>query len=221
MKTLIFDCDGVLVDSEAILIDEEMAFLRQFGVQIERASYIRRFSGTALTHWEAMISDLVAETGAPRPSQEAFRALEANTDQKLKDSLTAVAGARSFLETITEPRGVASSSTPEQLQWKLKRTDLQHFFGEHVYSTTTVAQGKPAPDLFLYAADKLNTKVANCIVIEDSANGIRAAKAAGMLAVGLTAAQHCSPEHHALLQENGADFVAGNYQQLATYLQRQ
>ncbi len=218
MKTLIFDCDGVLVDSESVLIDEELAFLCGFGVQLERSDYIRRFSGTALTHWEAAIGDLIAAAGSRRPEEREFRALEAATDHKLKESLAAVAGVRSFLQATAGPRCVASSSTPTQLQWKLSITELNQFFHPHVFSTTAVTNGKPAPDLFLYAAKQLGATPSNCVVIEDSANGIRAAKAAGMLAVGLTAADHCAIEHHELLTASGADFVAGDYQQLAAYL---
>jgi beta-phosphoglucomutase-like phosphatase (HAD superfamily) len=105
------------------------------------------------------------------------------------------------------PICVASSSSLEQIRQKLDLTDLLRCFGENLFSATMVARGKPAPDLFLYAAQRLTTAPDRCLVVEDSPAGIDAALAAGMTAIGFFGGSHCGPEHGARLQKHGAGLV--------------
>ena len=218
MRAVIFDCDGVLVDSEAILVDLELEFLSGSGLEFDRGEYVRRFTGTSLASWKIAVSSLITKSGGTAPSDQDFRQLEKKADQELKHSLTEVAGAGSFLARLPNPRCVASSSTPEQLGWKLSATGLDGYFGRQVFSSSQVKHGKPAPDLFLYAAAQLNVAPADCVVLEDSSSGIRAAKRAGMTAIGLVAASHCVPEHRETLLNDGADFVAGDYADIDEWL---
>ena len=218
MTMLIFDCDGVLVDSESLLINAELEFLARFGHEFERVEYIQRFTGTSLASWEKAISELVANSSGKPPSAEDFRLLAADTDQALKASLTEVRGAHRYLSKLTCMSCVASSSTPSQLGWKLRVTGLDKFFMDRVFSATQVSRGKPAPDLFLYAASQMQVDPSECIVIEDSSSGIKAAKTAGMVAIGLVAASHCPSGFEAVLMRDGADFVANSYAELADWV---
>jgi beta-phosphoglucomutase-like phosphatase (HAD superfamily) len=131
-------------------------------------------------------------------------------------SLTAIQGVVEVLEWLRLPVCVASSSTPEQIRRKLKLTGLLRAFGEKLFSATMVARGKPAPDLFLYAAQQMTTVPERCLVVEDSPVGIDAALAAGMTAIGFYGGSHCRLGHGARLQEHGAALVIDDIRQLAT-----
>ena len=219
MVALIFDCDGVLVDSESLLIHAEMEFLSRSGFTFTRTEYVSRFLGKSFKSWQTAVSKLFTDTGLEAPTAADFSALGEMTDQTLKQNLEPVEGVQTFLSKLTTlTKGVASSSTPAQLAWKLRKTGLNHFFGDLVFSSSQVANGKPAPDLFLYAASKMKVSPADCIVIEDSSSGVLAAKDAGMTVVGLVAGSHLLPDHREVLIEDGADFVAGSYAELADWL---
>jgi beta-phosphoglucomutase-like phosphatase (HAD superfamily) len=118
------------------------------------------------------------------------------------------------LDCLRLPVCVASSSVPEQIRRKLELTGLLGRFGEHLFSATMVARGKPAPDLFLYAARQLAKAPDRCLVIEDSPAGIDAARAARMTAIGFCGGSHCGAEHGARLREHGAALVVGDMHEL-------
>jgi len=202
-----------------LLITAELKFLAQYGLEFERSEYIQRFTGTSLTTWEASVAKLISDVGLIPPTQEDFRELADTNDREIKMSLTAVKGAHLFLSKTTHANCVASSSTPAQLDWKLKITGLERFFDGRVYSSSHVKNGKPAPDLFLFAASRMQVSPSDCLVIEDSASGIRAAKKACMTAIGLVAASHCPPGYGEVLLQNGADFIAEDYGELADWVE--
>lgn len=220
MSLIIFDCDGVLVESEIILVSTVLEFLASDGLIIEREEYIRRFMGMPANLWEVEISKhITAHFGEP-PTQDYFKSIYQLTAKKMSEELTAVAYARSSIEKLDYDLCVASSSSTKGLQWKLEQAELLDLFNPNIFSTNLVKKGKPAPDLFLYAADKMSAKVDCCIVIEDSANGVKAAKAAGMKAIGFTAASHCLSFHGDILIEEGADLVVNSYSELASAIER-
>jgi len=113
---------------------------------------------------------------------------------------------------------VASSSHPERIALALRTMGLDRFFGEHVFSATMVARGKPAPDLFLHAAAKMGAEPARCVVIEDSPAGVRAGKAAGMRVIGFTGGSHCRDGHYENLRSAGAEHVLSSMGELPTLL---
>jgi HAD superfamily hydrolase (TIGR01509 family) len=113
---------------------------------------------------------------------------------------------------------VASSSSPERLTLALDVTGLSGFFGANVFSSTLVPHGKPAPDLFLYAADKMGFTPAISVVVEDSISGIKAARSAGMYAIGFTGGTHCAASHRDDLSRAGADRIAVDAAELALAL---
>lgn len=207
---LIFDCDGVLVDSEAIYVDAELRFLAEAGVRYERAAYVRQFMGLAPDDWRRQLhDDVTARLGRPLPARF-FVDLDAVVVAALEEGLTAVPGARAAV-AAADRRCVASSTALARLRWKLHRTGLADLFGAAVFSAEAVVHGKPAPDLLLHAADQMGVEPDACTVVEDSANGVRAGRAAGMRVIGFTGGGHCGDDHAAMLTAAGAHAVIGDF----------
>lgn len=187
-RGLIFDCDGVLVDSEPLAVAELEALLRGVGVAIGPARIYDEFLGRSVSAIvEAAARDHAVDL---RPALPAYATALA---RRFRRELRPVPGMADALAQLPDPRAVASSSAPERLELSLALTGLAPLFGPHVYSATQVARGKPAPDLFLFAAGHLGLAPADCVVIEDSPAGLRAARAAGMRAIGFLGGSHAQP----------------------------
>lgn len=151
-ELVIFDCDGVLIDSEPISLARLTENLRRIGVPIDLATVARRFTGTSMT---SIMAHIATDYGVPTP--EGFvDAVRADTLRAFDGELQAIAGAGAVLGTMRERRCVASSSDPLRLRHALSLTGLLEHFGGHVFSATQVARGKPFPDLFLYAAAQMD-----------------------------------------------------------------
>lgn len=200
---LIFDCDGVLVDSEVIACRAVAEALDAIGHAITAEAIGERFVG--LSNKE-MYAALEAERGAPLPPGFAAD-MNRRAALLFERELKPMAGIERVLPRLPPARCVASSSAPEMLARKLRWTKLADWFGAAVFSTALVARGKPAPDIFLYAAERMGARPARALVIEDSAPGIIAAKAAGMTAFGFTGGSHCRAGHAKRLAAAGADLV--------------
>ncbi|MFS4437374.1 HAD family hydrolase [Paracoccaceae bacterium GXU_MW_L88] len=183
---LIFDCDGVLIDSEPLSVAELGASLREAGAEITDNEIFVRMVGLSI----AKILDIVRrEYGVDAaPYIEDFRL---RLEQRFAASLQPIEGIADALDALADlPRAVASSSTPSRLEQTLTLTNLKPRLAPHIYSASLVKNGKPAPDLFLYAAEKIGAAPQDCIVIEDSAHGVEAAHAAGMQVIGFTGGGH-------------------------------
>jgi HAD superfamily hydrolase (TIGR01509 family) len=207
---LIFDCDGVLIDSEAIVCRVEVEALAEIGYHIELHTFMDRFVGKAARDYRAHIA---AELGRPLPQDfdaEAARRVASAFTQEL----VSIKGVERALAALPLAKCVASSSLPERLAYSLDLTGLLQWFNGAVFSASMVARGKPAPDLFLYAAAQMNAAPSECLVIEDSAPGIMAAKAAGMTAFGFVGGSHCRPGHDSRLAVAGADLVFDDMREL-------
>jgi HAD superfamily hydrolase (TIGR01509 family) len=209
---VIFDCDGVLVDSEPIINRAHAHVLTTCGYPITEQALVERFCGMSDPD---MLDVIEREWGRALPASYAERVglmIESGFDQ----SLAAIEGVAEMLDSLPLPVCVASSSSPDQIRHKLELTDLLRRFGENLFSAAMVARGKPAPDLFLYAAQRLSTPADRCLVVEDSPAGIDAAVAAGMTAIGFSGGSHCGPEHGARLRARGAALVIADMRELAT-----
>jgi HAD superfamily hydrolase (TIGR01509 family) len=177
---VIFDCDGVLVDSERIAVRVDDEVLGRLGWALTEAEVLDRFVGRSELD---MVADIEAHLG---------RRLEPGWDTQFvplyRDALAAelepVDGIVEALDAITTPTCVASSSDHERLRFTLGLTGLLERFDGRIFSATEVALGKPAPDLFLHAAATLGADPTRCAVVEDSRYGVEAARAAGMHAFG-------------------------------------
>jgi HAD superfamily hydrolase (TIGR01509 family) len=187
-RLVIFDCDGVLVDSEPIAVRIDVEMLAEVGLTMSEEEVIERFVGRSP---EVILAAAEAHLGRAVPDGWFDRG-EARIRRAYATELQPVPGIAEALESIADPVCVASSSAPENIRYKLELTGLYERFAPHIFSATEVANGKPAPDLFLHAAARMGAAPGDCVVIEDSRYGVEAARAAGMdvfgYAGGLTAA---------------------------------
>ncbi len=218
MTLIIFDCDGVLVNSEEIYLAAELEFLATAGVVLERDVYTDTFMGLSPPMWQAKLQSIIAEQrSAPLPS-DFFARLDEHTTARIEVHLAALPDARRSIGRIKARRCVASSTPSTRLRWKLQQTGLLGLFDPHIFSSDMVRNGKPAPDLFLHAATTMGAQPWECVVVEDSVNGVMAGKAAGMQVIGFTAGAHCAGNHGDRLAMAGADRVVGRYGDLAAAL---
>lgn len=176
---MIFDCDGVLVDSERISVDLDVRICTEYGLALTREELIRRFMGRPGGLVQAMIEAHLARTLTALELQAISRRFE----QAFETRLEPIAGIGEALAQITQPMCVASGSTPSALRRKLALCGLLEHFDGCLFSSEQVAQGKPAPDVFLFAARQMGVDPARCVVVEDSPYGVEAARRAGMRAL--------------------------------------
>lgn len=208
---LIFDCDGVLVDSELIEHAVDAELLAPFGCTATAGELLQRFVGIARRD---MYATLFAELRCEQPSG-LLEERERRVWQRCTSDLRAIDDVAGALEALAGyGKAVASSSLPAKLDMKLEATGLRRHFEPHVYSTALVARGKPAPDIYLYAARQAEQVPQSCVVVEDSRHGIAGARAAGMSVIGFTGGGHATPALAEELRAAGADLVVGHMRDL-------
>ena len=207
---IIFDCDGVLIDSEIIACRVHAEVLTGLGYPITAAEVNRRFVGVSAADMSALLE---RDWGRPLPGDYLGRVDDALL-LAFRSELHAIAGVAAVLAALPQARCVASNSDPEYLRFALEHTGLAPYFQSNVFSAAMVARGKPAPDLFLLAASRLGAAPAHCLVIEDSVSGVRAARAAGMRVFGFCGGGHCGPDHGSRLLGEGAALVFRNMSEL-------
>jgi HAD superfamily hydrolase (TIGR01509 family) len=175
-ELVIFDCDGVLIDSERIAVKVDVIVLRELGWPLTEAEIVERLVGRSDLDTQAEIE---AHLGRRLPPgwDERFKPLY---EDAFAAELAPVEGVVEMLDHIKLPTCVASSGTHDYLRHMLELTGLYHRFAGRIFSVEDVAKGKPAPDLFLHAANQMGAEPSHCIVVEDSRSGVEAARAAGM-----------------------------------------
>jgi len=173
---VIFDCDGVLIDSERLAIKVDVVMLRELGWPLTEEEVIERFVGRSDRDTQAEIE---AHLGRKLPDgwEERWAPLYR---QVFAAELAPVEGVVEALDRMTLPSCIASSGTHAYLRYMLGLTGLYERFAGRIFSVEDVERGKPAPDLFLHAAERMGAKPARCVVVEDSRSGVDAARAAGM-----------------------------------------
>ncbi len=207
---VIFDCDGVLVDSELISCRAHAQTLSRHGYAITEQQVLDRFLG--VSDREARLT-IEAESGRLLPDD--FEAqVKAATLQFYAGDLRAIANVGDAIAAIDLPKCVASSGTPEKIRHGLTSASLYDILAPHIFSATQVKRGKPAPDLFLFAAEQMRASPARCVVIEDSVPGVTGALAAGMSVLGFHGGSHCRPGHDDKLRAAGAVTVFDDMRQL-------
>jgi HAD superfamily hydrolase (TIGR01509 family) len=211
---LIFDCDGVLIDSELIACRVDAACLAEIGVAVTVEDILDRYVGLSAA---AMFADLERRSGRKLPADFA-ETLRRRLAAAFDAELAAMPGIAAALDRLPCRSCVASSSAPERLRHTLSLAGLFHRFDPNVFSATEVRHGKPAPDLFLHAARRMGVAPQRCIVIEDSIAGVQAARAAGMTVFGFTGGGHCRPGHGERLQGEGASLVFADMARLRSLL---
>ncbi|MGH2889026.1 MAG: HAD family hydrolase [Solirubrobacteraceae bacterium] len=175
-ELVIFDCDGVLVDSEPIAVAIDALILKHYGLALSETEIVERFVGRSPP---AMTEFIEARLGRALPAgwHEQFSPM---FERAFEAELHPVDGIEDALARIEMRTCVASSSNPRELERKLRLTGLYERFAGRIFSAAEVANGKPAPDLVLHAARRMGVEPAGCVVVEDSRHGVAAARAAGM-----------------------------------------
>ena len=200
---IIFDCDGVLVDSEPLSCRCLSEALAEFGIALSPEQAQELFLGrstAAIEQHYRELGQVVPEGFLPR--------LKSHVLATFEGALQPIAGIAAVVSDLRLPFCVASSSDLDRVRLSLRVTGLAPHFGDRLYTAQMVRHGKPAPDLFLYAADRMGVQHSRTLVIEDSASGVQAAKAAGMTAWGFTGGGHYRDrDGRAILSAAGADRV--------------
>ena len=212
---VVFDCDGVLVDSEILVVEVEAEMLTEAGFPITAHEITERFVGLS---YATMMAALAADAGREVPESLNRRIQEAAMARLARD-VRPVSGMDGLLADLVAPRCVASSSDLDRITLSLRVSGLDaHFVPERIFSAQMVERPKPAPDLFQLAAGQLGVDPDRCVVVEDSPHGVAGAVAAGMTAVGLVAGGHARPDLGDRLEAAGAATVFASSGELASYL---
>ena len=186
---IIFDCDGVLVDSEPISLAVLLDMITAGGGNVGEEEAYQRFLGMSM----ASVGTILSEDFAFEMTDDHLEAMRAELNRRFVEELHPVRGIREALDRLPMKRCVASSSGIERIRLSLKLTGLLEMFEPSIYSASMVARGKPAPDLFLHAAAAMGVAPRDCLVIEDSPAGVRAAQSAGMRVFAFAGGSHAKP----------------------------
>jgi HAD superfamily hydrolase (TIGR01509 family) len=216
LKHVIFDCDGVLVDSEPLSMRADVMLLKQHGIEISEAEAHTRFVGTT---FQAMLDMMTVQFGTQFP--EGLHEVKNRMVEDLyRNELKIVDGVKDVLDNL-KARGISisigSNSPKKRVELAIELTGIASYF-DRIVSYEDVAQGKPAPDIFLTAAALAGAKIGECVVVEDSITGTTAAHAAGIRTIGFTGT-HAHPKSHAKdLKTAGAAVVVARMEDLIHHL---
>jgi HAD superfamily hydrolase (TIGR01509 family) len=210
IELIIFDCDGVLVDSEIVSSRAHAEMLSRHGYPITTDQVLDRFLGVSDRDARLIVE---GEIGKSLPEDFELQVKEA-TLRFFAAGLSAIAHVGASIAAINLPKCVASSGTPEKIRHGLTCTGLYDQFAPNIFSASQVDRGKPAPDLFLLAAERMRARPERCLVIEDSVAGITGARAASMTVLGFHGGSHCRAGHAEALQNAGAAKVFDDMRQL-------
>jgi HAD superfamily hydrolase (TIGR01509 family) len=216
IELVIFDCDGVLVDSEVISCRAHAATLTRHGYPITADQVLNRFLGVSDREARMIVE---AELGRGLPDDFEAQVKQA-TLQHYADDLRPVPYVGEAVAAINLPKCVASSGTPEKIRHGLTCAGLYDILSPHIFSASQVKRGKPAPDLFLFAAEQMKVSPARCVVIEDSLPGVTGARAAGMTVLGFYGGSHCRPGYADTLRAAGAAVTFDDMRQLPEMIEQ-
>ena len=210
---IIFDCDGVLVDSEYIAAKVDSELFAEIGVELSPQEVAARYAGL---NAQEIYASLQADFGRPVPA-DMVRRSEKEVDVRLAREVEGVPGVHDMLDRLDFARCICSNSSTARLKATLGRTGLWDRFRPYVYSACEVREGrtKPAPDVFLHAAEALQTPISDVVVVEDSAHGVAGAVAAGMRVVGFVGGRHTWSGHAEVLMDAGALTVVRRHAEIA------
>jgi len=202
---ILFDCDGVLVDSEIIAAEVESKLLRESGFDITAEDMCIRFAGM---DWKSILLTIEQEADIPVSAQLLDKS-EKLLDAALLRRVKMIEGVRYALAKITEQRCICSNSSSPRLDLMLTKVGLKPFFEGHIYSAKDLGpdRTKPKPDIYLHGAKQFGADPSRCLVVEDSTHGVHAARAAGMRVIGFTGGSHTYPTHADRLTDAGAETV--------------
>ncbi|MER9868358.1 HAD family hydrolase [Mesorhizobium sp. M0136] len=210
-ELVIFDCDGVLVDSEMLSVSALLEMIALAGGNVSEDIAYEHFLGKSM---KSVREILASDFGLDLTDQH-LTEMRSELMRKFRQELKPMPGIAQVLPKLGVPCCVASSGTLERIRYALEVTGLLALLEPHLFSAAMVARGKPAPDLFLHAADKMRAAPRNCLVVEDSPAGIEAARAAGMRVLAFTGGSHTgNPALKARLASSEPDFIFADMLQL-------
>ncbi|OEK07909.1 HAD family hydrolase [Flavivirga aquatica] len=181
-KCIIFDCDGVLIDSETIAIRVLVEMANNLGANIDINKSVSQFKGKSLNLCFEVISELISS-----PLPDSFEAeYREKTFQAFKEEIEPIDGIKEVLKNLKLPFCVASSGPENKIRLNLELTGLLSFFEDKIFSCYAIQKWKPEPDIFLWAAETMGYKPSECLVVEDSLSGVQAAKKGGFDVFGYT-----------------------------------
>lgn len=192
IRLVIFDCDGVLVDSEPLATRVLLQALAEAGVEIGSETVYDVFLGKSL----AQVCGMLRRDHGVEFDAAALARIRSRLNTAIRQELRPIPNISETLAKLGQRVCVASSSQVERIRLSLEVTSLGRFFGDNIFSATMVSRGKPAPDLFLHAAQRMHVAPERCMVIEDSPAGITAARAAGMGVLGFVGGSHAQAASH-------------------------
>ncbi|AZO65089.1 MULTISPECIES: HAD family hydrolase [unclassified Mesorhizobium] len=208
---VIFDCDGVLVDSETLSVAALLGMITLAGGDVSEEIAYEHFLGKSM---KSVREILLSDFGIDITDQH-LTGMRVELMRKFREELKPIPGIGQVLARLGLPCCVASSGTLDRIRYALDVTGLLELLEPHLFSAAMVARGKPAPDLFLHAAAKMGAIPQNCLVIEDSPAGIEAARAAGMRVLAFTGGSHTgNPALKARLASSEPDFIFADMLQL-------
>ena len=214
VQCVIFDCDGVLVDSEILATRTSLRMLRPYGITMSVEEYSRLFAGKVE---EDILRIIEQKYDVAFPPDFTAR-LQREITHCLDHELQPIPGMKAVIAEVALPKAVVSNSRMVRLNASLNVAGLSDFFGDHVFAVDLVVNPKPAPDLYLHAARQLGVAPAACLVVEDSLSGATAAHRAGMPVIGFLAASHIPAGHADTLTEAGAYATAATASELEGHL---
>ena len=216
-ELVIFDCDGVLIDSEFVFYEAYATALQDHGCMISASELADRFSGFS---GEAIVAELSEEITVPL-TNTFYADVGSKILERYKAGILAMPGAAQVLQLMKTKRCVASSASPTKLALGLIQADLFDFVYPHIFSSNLVSNPKPSPEIFQFSAEKFGVQAAGCLVVEDSVAGITAAKSAGMTAWGFVGGAHCNASLSDKLRLAGADRIFNRLSDILELTERQ
>lgn len=214
---IIFDFDGVLIESEALGNAHLADYLTSIGHRVSRAEAMARFMGLS---GRSFIDAIETHIGAPL-GEDFYAARRIEDARVMAAGIDAVAGAVAFVRALPAdlPKAIASSSSTAWIARHLDHIGLRDAFGDHLYSGKEhVARGKPAPDLYLHAAAAIGIDITRAAILEDSVVGATGAVASGAFVIGFCGASHCDADHAARLRALGVGAIASDFAEVARYI---
>jgi HAD superfamily hydrolase (TIGR01509 family) len=218
VSAILFDCDGVLADSEILAHEIEIEALAQIGLTYDYAHFCDRFMGLSYAAFFAALEEDALVRLGRSVRGEIEPQMHTRYLAAMRERLQEVPGALSCVSCLPHKKAVASSSTGEALELKLRKLQLWDHFAPHIYCAEHVTHAKPAPDIFLHAAQALAAAPEECLVIEDSVNGIAAARAAGMRVWGFRGGGHMNQSAAERLRDAGAERIVTDWTEAAALI---
>lgn len=208
---IIFDCDGVIIDSEILYAQIAVQKLAAVGYHTDTLTYCRRFSGMM----DAAILDIISRENQINLSPDFHDELKHEAAAAFQTKLLPIPGMGELIRSLSLPVSIVSNSHLEHVQHGLTCAGISHMPVANIFTSQMVTHPKPAPDVYQLALQTQGLSPSNCIVIEDSEAGVTAAKAAGLTVIGFLGGGHITENHGDKLTKIGVDYLVHHAQELA------